>query len=169
MGGVIDEKTQKALFHLTDADNGGSICIDEFIQLIKNNEFDTIMGDHNQLEFIYQTHLNFQSIDDDKNGELSWDEFYFYLIKKGYSHKQISDHWHFLNVDKDSKVTFDEFWKGYKTMANNFKNEIDDEKEKEIDAKKKQKLKKVSHKMNESEFKVKVGKVVENENDDQKD
>merc|ERR1712062_665445 len=102
--GVNDETTQKALFHLTDADNGGTIGIDEFIQLVKANEFESIISDQKQLEFIYQTHLHFQSIDADKNGELSWDEFYFYLIKEGYSHKQISDHWHFLNIDKDSKV-----------------------------------------------------------------
>ena len=119
-------------------------------------------------------------------------EFYFYLIKQGYSHKQISDHWHFLNEDKYSKVTFDEFWKGYKAMAQNV-NIAEEEEQKEVDNQKKrvrspskvieidlddidnplsavkEKLRKSSHKMNESEFKAKVGKVVENEVDDQKD
>ena len=67
--GISDENTQKALFHLTDTDNGGTIGIDEFIQLVKANEFDTILADHKQIEFVYETYLHFQSIDADKNGE----------------------------------------------------------------------------------------------------
>ena len=67
--GVIDEHEQHAIFHLADADNGGTVCIDEFIQLIKGHEFDTILANHDSLEFIYQTHKTFKQFDADGNGE----------------------------------------------------------------------------------------------------
>eukprot|EP01083_Nonionella_stella_P055718 146873_1 len=71
--GVIDEHEQKAIFHLADADNGGTVCINEFIQLIKGHEFDNILASHDELEFIYQTHKQFEKYDADGNGEISWE------------------------------------------------------------------------------------------------
>ena len=123
---------------------------------------------------------------------VSWEEFYFYLTKHGYTHQHISQHWHYLDTDKSKSITFDEFWKGYKAMAEAQQKQLQgdiDEKEQEAMADKKKKgksrvikandlsmdnsgdmlndvkgkLKKSSHKMNKREFQPKVGKVVEDD------
>ena len=67
--GIIDEHAQRALFHLADADNGGTISIDEFIELVKGHEFDEILGNNDKLEFVYQTYRTFQEYDDDGSGD----------------------------------------------------------------------------------------------------
>eukprot|EP01084_Bolivina_argentea_P231675 390620_1 len=114
---VTDEEEQQAIFHLADVDNGGNVCIDEFIQLIKAHEFDDILGNNDALKFINETYEQFQQHDSDGNGEITWEEYYFFLIKQpGYTHELISQRWHFLDMDKNSKITFQEFWKGYKTQ-----------------------------------------------------
>eukprot|EP00484_Ammonia_sp_Unknown_P018332 CAMPEP_0197035580 /NCGR_PEP_ID=MMETSP1384-20130603/13333_1 /TAXON_ID=29189 /ORGANISM="Ammonia sp." /LENGTH=491 /DNA_ID=CAMNT_0042465659 /DNA_START=64 /DNA_END=1539 /DNA_ORIENTATION=- len=115
--GIIDQHEQLAIFHLADADNGGTVDIQEFITLIKGHELDVILSNHDSLEFIYQTFNEFQKYDADGNGDISWDEFYFYLTNQGYSHQMISQYWHYLDEDKSASITFPEFWKGYKLMA----------------------------------------------------
>ena len=69
---------------------------------------------------------------------VTWEEFYYYLSKHGYSHEHISQHWHYLDKDKNAKITFDEFWRGYKSMAEHTQkqqqvaNDDIDEKEQEL-------------------------------------
>ena len=187
--GVIDEQEQHVLFHLADADNGGSVSSNEFIKLVKQNEFDHILGSHEELEFIYQTHKTFQQYDADGNGEslvhinhkqyhfpsalhmsnalqttvynidilrinlifvhcsytVTWEEFYSYLSKHGYSHQHISQHWYFMDQDHSQKITFDEFWKGYKAMAEAAQKQqddgdIDEKEQEELASKKKKKV-----------------------------
>ena len=123
---------------------------------------------------------------------VSWEEFYFYLTKHGYTHQHISQYWLYLDTNQSKTITFDEFWKGYKAMAEaqqkQLQNKNIDEKEQEAIADNKKKLsrvikpnnlfmdtsvdrlndikgklKKSSHKMNKREFQPKVGKVVEDE------
>merc|ERR1712013_422242 len=138
-------------------------------------------SDHDALEFVYQTYQQFKKYDADGDGEISWDEFYFYLKKSGYSLEDISKHWHVMDSNKDSKISFDEFWRGYKSMSHredkgkvvkkptNFRKvskviAIEDEEEKkteEVLNAVKQRLRKSVHKRNESSFKMQLGKVLD--------
>lgn len=67
--GIIDPHEQTVLFHLADHDNGGYIDIKEFVGLIKDHEFDTLLGDHDQMEFLWNTWQQFEQYDADGNGE----------------------------------------------------------------------------------------------------
>ena len=67
--GVIDKHEQSALFHLADMDNGGNVDAEEFIKLIKSHEFDSILSDHDALEFVYQTYQQFKKYDADGDGQ----------------------------------------------------------------------------------------------------
>ena len=67
--GVIDQHEQSALFHLADTDNGGSVCFDEFLNLIKSFQFDSILADYEALQFVYETLQKFKEFDADGDGE----------------------------------------------------------------------------------------------------
>lgn len=114
---VTDEHEQEVLFHLADHDNGGTIDVKEFVDLIKDHEFDELLSDHDQMEFLWKTWGYFEQYDADGDGEIAWEEFWHYLSKHGYTLEHISAHWHWLDTSKDGTITFDEFWKGYKAMA----------------------------------------------------
>ena len=47
---------------------------------------------------------------------VSWEEFYHYLSKSGYTLQQISANWHHMDENNDSKISFVEFWKGYRAQ-----------------------------------------------------
>jgi len=55
--------------------------------------------------------------DYDGDGEISWQEFYNYLIKHGHTHQQISAYWVIMDQDEDYVLSFEEFWKGFKAIA----------------------------------------------------
>ena len=69
--GITDDHEQSVLFHLADHDNGGYIDIKEFIGLIKHHEFDSLLSDHDQMEFLWNTWQQFEQYDADGNGESS--------------------------------------------------------------------------------------------------
>jgi len=181
--GITDKHQQSALFHLADIDNDNTVSIAEFTKLIHDHELKSIINDGASLEFVYEMRQTFNQFDVDGDGEISWEEFYQHLSKSGYSHQQISSSWHHLDENKDSSISFAEFWKGFraqkraeleaveekrdelprlrKPLSNVI--EVDEDEKADMLGAVKLLLKKSSHKMRISQFKSKLGKVVDEE------
>eukprot|EP01083_Nonionella_stella_P093733 262790_1 len=116
--GIVDETEQRALFALADSNNRKKIHLNDLIKLIKSNEFELILSSRQDYEFVIETYKAFQSYDQNDNGQITWDQFYWYLTKHGYSHQYISQYWYYMDTEHKLCVTFEGFWKGFKAQAN---------------------------------------------------
>jgi len=114
--GVDDEMEQRALFALADSDNSKTVSFQDFLNLVQSNGFELLLSSRQDYEFVIETYQNFQQYDENGDGEITWDEFYFYLTKHGYSHQQISLFWRFMDQDHKLVISFEGFWKGFKAI-----------------------------------------------------
>ncbi len=115
--GIIDEIEQQALFALADVTNKKTIHFKEFLNLIQSNDFEHILSNQEDYLFIIETYKTFLEYDTDGDGEISWNEFYFYLSGHGYSHQYISSYWHYMDINEGGTISFEQFWKGFKHQS----------------------------------------------------
>eukprot|EP01083_Nonionella_stella_P060813 158603_1 len=119
--GIDDESEQCALFALADSNNSKSVQLEDFIKLIKSNDFEMILSNRQDYEFVIQTYHAFQQYDENGDGQITWNEFYLYLTKHGYSHQYISQYWYYMDTRQKLVISFEGFWKGFRVQANAIK------------------------------------------------
>eukprot|EP01083_Nonionella_stella_P182333 655774_1 len=67
--GIDDESEQCALFALADSNNSKSVQLEDFIKLIKSNDFEMILSNRQDYEFVIQTYHAFQQYDENGDGQ----------------------------------------------------------------------------------------------------
>eukprot|EP01083_Nonionella_stella_P009837 28156_1 len=184
--GIVGAIEQQALFALADSSNKRTLHFTEFLNLIKSNDFEHILSNQEDYLFVIETYESFLEYDVDRDGQITWNEFYFYLHKHGYSHEYISTYWYYMDQNGTGSITFEQFWKGFKAQSEAHKvkilhqqinqqiilfDAIEDKKQPQISYKQadqnnifraiKKQLKPVKRKKKRSPFKSKVGRVME--------
>ena len=106
--GIVDTYEQRALFALADADNSQTIEYDEFLNLIQGHDFEYLLANREDYLFVIETFKTFEDYDQDKDGLVTWGEFYNYLAKHGYSHEYISQYWHYMDENGTKSISFAE-------------------------------------------------------------
>eukprot|EP01084_Bolivina_argentea_P073740 133805_1 len=119
--GIEDEIEQHALFALADTNNTKTLTFREFLNLIQSNDFEGILSNQDDYIFVIETYQNFLEFDADDSGEISWNEFYFYLTKHGYSHEYISNYWHYIGQNSTGLISFEQFWKAFRAQSEAYK------------------------------------------------
>eukprot|EP01084_Bolivina_argentea_P087687 158361_1 len=115
--GISCAHEQQALFALGDSSNKRTIHFTDFLNLIKSNDFEHILSNQEDYLFVIKTYESFREYDVNRDGLISWDEFYFYLFKQGYSHEYISTYWYYMDTSGTGSITFEQFWKGFKPQS----------------------------------------------------
>ena len=99
---INDKDDVSMLFKLADKDNDKSITFDEFRFMIKANNLETLLNKKDDFLFIQDAYEAFRKYDYDGDGEISWNEFYNYLIKHGHTHHEISSYWYIMDDSNDA-------------------------------------------------------------------
>ena len=67
--GIIDEVEQNALFCLADANNAKCVQFEDFLKLIKSNDFELILSSREDYEFVIETYKVFQQCNNNGDGQ----------------------------------------------------------------------------------------------------
>jgi len=114
--GVQDTVEHNALFALADSNNSKTVSFDDFLHLVQSNGFARILSSPKDYEFVITTYQTFQQYDQNGDGQITWDRFYWYLHSMGYSHQHITQYWYYMNPEQKSVISFEGFWKGFKAQ-----------------------------------------------------
>jgi len=116
----IDENDKEIIMQLADSNNDHVIDYNEFRDLVQKIGVEKILQNKNrEFELLQYTYETFKQYDVDNNGVISWPEFYVHLTKYGFTNDQISAYWIAMDVNHDSSISFEEFWRGFAPQVQN--------------------------------------------------
>ncbi|ETO30158.1 hypothetical protein RFI_06964 [Reticulomyxa filosa] len=126
--GLDDTAAKEGLQHLADKDSDGKVSLKEFKDWIKKSKLKELRSNNSRFELLCQVTQLFKTYDKDGDGTISWSEWVekfkefgmFFVLRIlivvrgfaiGMTEEDAKNMWHQTDINKDSKISFEEFWK----------------------------------------------------------
>ena len=78
--GINDDMEQCALFALADVNNSKTVNFNDFVKLVKSNDFELILSSPADYEFVIETCKTFQQYDENGDGQSMYISLNFYMF-----------------------------------------------------------------------------------------